>query len=103
MPAFRSLIRIKASLYFKAGFIFSHPGIAVVAGVPEQNLPERRRPMESILSKLKPEAAYFAPLEGKRGGMIFFDLTDPSQIVESVRAVLPWSQCLNRAGAGHER
>ena len=42
------------------------------------------RTMESILSKLKPEAAYFAPLEGKRGGMIFFDLADPSQIVESV-------------------
>ena len=29
------------------------------------------RTMESILSKLKPEAAYFAPLEGKRAGMIF--------------------------------
>src|SRR5262249_1872204 len=42
------------------------------------------RTMESILSKLKPEAAYFTPLEGERGGMIFFDLTDPSQIVESV-------------------
>ncbi len=42
------------------------------------------RTMESILSKLKPETAYFAPLEGKRGGMIFFDLADPSQIVESV-------------------
>jgi hypothetical protein len=41
------------------------------------------RTME-VLSKLKPEAAYFAPLEGKRGGMIFFDLADPSQIVESV-------------------
>jgi hypothetical protein len=42
------------------------------------------RTMESVLSKLKPEAAYFAPLEGKRGGMIFFDMADPSQIVESV-------------------
>lgn len=40
--------------------------------------------MESILSKLKPEAAYFAPLDGKRGGMIFFDMADPSQIVETV-------------------
>jgi hypothetical protein len=29
------------------------------------------RTMESILSKLKPEAAYFAPLDGKRAGMIF--------------------------------
>jgi len=42
------------------------------------------RTMETILSKLKPEAAYFAPMEEKRGGMIFFDLAAPSQIVESV-------------------
>jgi len=40
--------------------------------------------MESILTKLKPEAAYFAPIEGRRGGMLFFDLADPSQIVEAV-------------------
>ena len=33
--------------------------------------------MELILAKLKPEAAYFAPLEGKRAGMIFFDMADP--------------------------
>ena len=42
------------------------------------------RTMESIMSKLKPEAAYFAPLNGKRSGMIFFDVAEPSQIVESV-------------------
>ena len=42
------------------------------------------RTMESIMSKLKPEAAYFAPLDGKRSGMIFFDVADPSQIVEAV-------------------
>jgi len=36
------------------------------------------------MNKLKPEAAYFAPFEGKRGGMIFFNLTDPSQIDEVV-------------------
>jgi hypothetical protein len=42
------------------------------------------RTMETVLGKLKPEAAYFAPLEGKRAGMIFFDLADPSQIVETV-------------------
>jgi hypothetical protein len=40
--------------------------------------------VETIMNKLKPEAAYFAPLEGKRGGMIFFNLTEPSQIVEVV-------------------
>src|SRR5215831_5955467 len=40
--------------------------------------------MDSILNKLKPEAAYFAPLDGKRAGMIFFDLAEPSQIIEAV-------------------
>jgi hypothetical protein len=38
--------------------------------------------LESIMSKLKPEAAYFGPSNGKRSGMVFFDLADPSQIVE---------------------
>ena len=33
--------------------------------------------VETIMNKLKPEAAYFAPFEGKRGGMIFFDLAEP--------------------------
>jgi hypothetical protein len=42
------------------------------------------RTMESIMSKLKPEAAYFSPLDGQRGGMIFFDLAEPSQIIEAV-------------------
>ncbi len=42
------------------------------------------RAMESIMSKLKPEAAYFMPTDGKRGGMIFFDLAEPAQIVEAV-------------------
>jgi len=40
--------------------------------------------MESVLGELKPEAAYFTPLDGKRGGMLFFDITDPSQIIEAV-------------------
>jgi hypothetical protein len=40
--------------------------------------------VETIMNKLKPEAAYFAPFDGKRGGIIFFDLTEPSQIVEVV-------------------
>ena len=40
--------------------------------------------MDSILNKLKPEAAYFAPLDGKRAGMIFFDMAEPSQIIEAV-------------------
>ena len=40
--------------------------------------------LELVMNKLKPEAAYFAPLDGKRAGMIFFDLAEPSQIVEVV-------------------
>ena len=40
--------------------------------------------LELIMNKLKPEASYFTPTDGKRGGMIFFDLAEPSQIVEIV-------------------
>jgi hypothetical protein len=40
--------------------------------------------LESIMKKIKPEAAYFGPSDGKRSGMIFFDLAEPSQIVEVV-------------------
>ena len=40
--------------------------------------------LKSIMKKLKPEAAYFAPMDGKRSGMIFFDLAEPSQIAEVV-------------------
>jgi hypothetical protein len=34
------------------------------------------------MNKLNPEAAYFGPSDGKRGGMIVFDLAEASQIVE---------------------
>jgi hypothetical protein len=40
--------------------------------------------VESIMNTLKPEAAYFGSFDGKRGGMIFFNLSKPSQIVEVV-------------------
>ena len=38
--------------------------------------------LEAIMHKFKPEAAYFGPSDGKRSGMMFFDLAEPSQIVE---------------------
>jgi hypothetical protein len=41
-----------------------------------------RNTLDTLLTKLKPEAAYFGPSDGKRGGMMFFDLADASQIVE---------------------
>jgi hypothetical protein len=40
--------------------------------------------VETVMSKLKPEAAYFAPMNGKRSGLMFFDLAEPSQIIEVV-------------------
>ncbi len=36
--------------------------------------------MASTLERLKPEAAYFTAVNGKRGGYIVFDLQDPSDI-----------------------
>jgi hypothetical protein len=41
-----------------------------------------KKTLQSLMERLKPEAAYFSPLDGKRGGMIFFDMTDPSNVVE---------------------
>lgn len=40
--------------------------------------------LDSILSDLKPEAAYFLPLDGKRAAILFLDLADPSQIPAAV-------------------
>jgi hypothetical protein len=36
--------------------------------------------LETVLGKAKPEAAYFFAQDGKRGGMIFFDMKEPSDI-----------------------
>ncbi len=38
------------------------------------------RTLESLMEDLKPEAAYFWPENGERGGMMVFDMADPSQI-----------------------
>jgi hypothetical protein len=47
------------------------------SGIEHGTLPKT---IENILSDLKPEAAYFTTIEGKRSGLIVFDLKDPSQI-----------------------
>ncbi len=36
--------------------------------------------IEEMIEKLQPEAAYFWPEQGERGGMMVFDMADPSQI-----------------------
>lgn len=38
------------------------------------------RVMENMMSTIKPEAAYFFADNGRRGGFMVFDMTDPSQI-----------------------
>lgn len=36
--------------------------------------------IQSVTEELKPEAAYFYAVDGKRGGIFVFDLKEPSQI-----------------------
>jgi hypothetical protein len=36
--------------------------------------------IEALTEELKPEAAYFLAEDGKRAGMLFFDMADPAQI-----------------------
>jgi hypothetical protein len=36
--------------------------------------------LEAIIDELKPEAAYFGPIEGSRGGYLVVNFDDPSQI-----------------------
>jgi hypothetical protein len=36
--------------------------------------------MERLMQQVQPEAAYFTAMDGKRTGLIFFDMKDPSQM-----------------------
>ena len=36
--------------------------------------------LEQVMEKIKPEAAYFTAIDGRRTGLIFFDLQEPSDI-----------------------
>jgi len=40
------------------------------------------RTIEELVEKLKPEAAYFLAVDGERGGLMVFDLADPSEIAQ---------------------
>jgi hypothetical protein len=37
--------------------------------------------METLLGKLQPEAAYFGPVDGKRGGFIVINMDGESEVV----------------------
>ncbi|BCJ35735.1 hypothetical protein Athai_32380 [Actinocatenispora thailandica] len=67
--------------------------------------------LDRMLEMLKPEAAYFFPMNGCRGGILVFDLADPSQLVSltepmwtSMRARIDVSPAMSlddlRAGLG---
>lgn len=36
--------------------------------------------MDRVMGRLKPEAAYFTAINGKRTALIFFDMQEPSEI-----------------------
>ncbi len=36
--------------------------------------------LERVMGEIKPEAAYFTAIDGRRTGLIFFDLKEPSDI-----------------------
>ena len=36
--------------------------------------------LERVMQQIKPEAAYFTAIDGRRTGLIFFDLQEPSDI-----------------------
>ena len=36
--------------------------------------------LERVMGQIKPEAVYFTAIDGKRTGLIFFDMHEPSQI-----------------------
>src|ERR1700737_4688940 len=59
------------------------------AAISDGSLPKT---IESILTDLKPEAAYFAEDKGNRTAFIFFDLKDTSQIPAIAE---PWFLAFN--------
>ncbi len=36
--------------------------------------------LDRVMEQINPEAAYFTAIDGKRTGLIFFDMQEPSQI-----------------------
>jgi len=72
--------------FFAARALLSAFGFSTSASVEHirrRGFPAGGKTLEMIMQKLKREAAYFAPMDGKRSGLIFFNLDQPSQIIEA--------------------
>jgi hypothetical protein len=67
-------------------------GIPVEAGNKAVKAGKLGATIQSILAELKPEAAYFSAENGMRGGYIFLDLADASQIPAVAE---PWFLAFN--------
>ena len=52
--------------------------------------PEFGKKMETLLSDMKAEAAYFAPVNGRRGGYIVVNMDDASQIPALAEPLFLW-------------
>jgi len=59
------------------------------ASISDGTLPKT---IESILGEMKPESAYFLEENGKRTGLVFFDLKEPAQIPAVAE---PWFLAFN--------
>jgi hypothetical protein len=51
------------------------------AAIKDGSLPQT---IQTLMGELNPEAAYFWPEDGKRAGMLIFDMADASQIPQIV-------------------
>jgi len=52
--------------------------------------PEFGKKMETLLSDMKAEAAYFGPVNGRRGGYIVVNMDDASQIPALAEPLFLW-------------
>ena len=46
-----------------------------------------RQTIQELMAATDPEAAYFWPRNGERGGMLVFDMNDPSEIPQIVEGL----------------
>ena len=67
-------------------------GIPVEAGNAAAKAGTLGQTIQSILEELKPESVYFTTVDGCRGGYIYFNMDDASQIPSIVE---PWFLAFN--------